>query len=195
MEASDLRALAKEREARHRTTAGAGVATPRATATTSHSRPSSQQSPPTSLLSAHRSIRLSRSLGLLVGGLSVVLLAIGAGWRTGLICLLGGVGLARGGGALLHGLLPAMLVDTARPPTAEEMAAAATVGLYSVEGVKNFGASLTSEWSLTLDSLAYVCTYGKKNCLTGQMFDHEPLSLGKITRLVWSKLREGVVRC
>ena len=176
MDASDLRALAKEREARNRTVSGAGVATPRATTTHSHSRAASQQSSPISLMSAHRSIRLARSLGLAVSVLGVVLvLVLGAGWRTGLVCLLGGVGLGRGGGALLHGLLPTMLVDTARPPTAAEMTAAAAVGLYSVEGVKTVGASLASEWSLALDSLAFVCTYGKKNCLSARA--HFPATL------------------
>ena len=81
-----------------------------------------------------------------------------------------------------------------KPPTDAEMAAAAAAGLYCVEGVKNFGASLASEWALALDSLAFVCTYGKKNCLTNDMYRGE-LSLGKITGLVWGKLREGVIRC
>ena len=109
------------------------------------------------------------------GPIVVLVLVLGAGWRTGLVCLLGGVGLGRGGGALLHGLLPTMLVDTARPPTAAEMTAAAAVGLYSVEGVKTVGASLASEWSLALDSLAFVCTYGKKNCLSARA--HFPATL------------------
>ena len=36
---------------------------------------------------------------------------------------------------------------------------------------------------------------GKRNCLTNEMYSGEPLSLGKIVRLVGGKLSEGVVRC
>ena len=51
-----------------------------------------------------------------------------------------------------------------------------------------------TEWAASLENLAFVCTYGKKNCLTGDMYRGE-LSLGKICSLVGAKLREGVVRC
>jgi hypothetical protein len=47
---------------------------------------------------------------------------------------------------------------------------------------------------VALENLAFVCTYGKRNCLTGRMYTGE-LSLGKISGLVWSKLREGVTQC
>merc|ERR1712205_158550 len=101
---------------------------------------------------------------------------------------------ARGGGGLLHSFLPAMLHEGSRPPTAEEVAQLANVGLFSLDGLKQFGVSVGAEWALALDSLAWCCTYGKKNCLTDQMFAGEPLSLGKILGLVWGKLREGVIR-
>ena len=87
-----------------------------------------------------------------------------------------------------------MLRETERPPSKEEMDAAAGAGLYCVAGVRNFGPNLASEWVMALESLAFVCTYGKKNCLTNEMYRGE-LSLGKIAGLVWGKLREGVVRC
>lgn len=67
-------------------------------------------------------------------------------------------------------------------------------GLFCMEGMKSFSTSFSAEYALALDSLAYVCTYGKKNCLTNDMFSGE-LSLGKIVGLVWGKLREGVIRC
>jgi len=50
------------------------------------------------------------------------------------------------------------------------------------------------EWSVAIDNLAFVCTYGKKNCLTNAMYTGE-LSLRKICSLVYGKLSEGVVRC
>ena len=71
---------------------------------------------------------------------------------------------------------------------------ASASGLFSADGVKNFGPSFSSEYELALDSLAFLCTYGKKNCLTDKMY-YGPLSLGKIVGLVAGKLREGVTRC
>jgi len=88
-----------------------------------------------------------------------------------------------------------MLIEAGvKEPTEAEIAAAAASGLFCVDGVKNFGASFAAEYALALDSLAFVCTYGKKNCLTGDMYQGEQ-SLGKIVGLVWGKLREGVIRC
>ena len=56
------------------------------------------------------------------------------------------------------------------------------------------GAAWALEWESALESLAFACTYGKKNCLTPQMFAG-PLTLAKVCRLVGGKLSEGVVRC
>ena len=121
---------------------------------------------------------------------------LGFGWRTVLIVFLGGVGVARGGGRLVHGIVPAMLIESgAKPPTDTEIAAAQNAGLFCVEGVKTFGASFGGEYALALDSLAFVCTYGKKNCLTDKMYDSRELTLGKIFGLVWGKVSEGVFRC
>ena len=75
-----------------------------------------------------------------------------------------------------------------------EVASAGNVGLFSVDGLKTMAASLRAENALALDSLAFACTYGKKNCLTNDMYSGE-LSYGKVCRLVWGKLSEGVVRC
>ena len=127
--------------------------------------------------------------------LSVLLLALGVGWRVALVFFLLSVGFARAGGGLLHGLLPPMLIEAgAKPPTQPEMDAAAAQGLFCLEGAKQGGAALAAEYALALDSLAFVCTYGKKNCLTDKMY-HGPLTMGKIVGLVWGKVSEGVFRC
>ena len=191
MEAADLRALAKERESRR------GVPSPVASAAGSRAVPK----PPSvassniikALMSQHRTIKLARSLGLVLSLSAPLLLLIGAS-RTAVIALLGGTALARGGGALLHKVLPPMLQETSRPPTESELANCANVGLFSAQGVSALSACWGAECALALDSLAYVCTYGKKNCLTSDMYRGD-LTLSKITGLVWAKLREGVVRC
>jgi len=194
MDASDLRALAKEREARQRPAAAAAATTspPLPDSWRAKPAPSSRGAMP-SLSGAHRSILLARMFGVGLHLLSPLFWMLGFG-RLALLLLLGGVGLARGGGALVHGAVPPMLRETERPPSKEEMDAAAGAGLYCVAGVRNFGPNLASEWAMALESLAFVCTYGKKNCLTNEMYRGE-LSLGKIAGLVWGKLREGVVRC
>ena len=190
---SDLAALAREREARR------GGPPPAAAASTPlpkswASRPAA--APPSNLHSVHRSIKLGRAIGLAATFLSILFLVLGFGWRTVLIVFLGGVGVARGGGRLVHGIVPAMLIESgAKPPTDTEIAAAQNAGLFCVEGVKTFGASFGGEYALALDSLAFVCTYGKKNCLTDKMYDSRELTLGKIFGLVWGKVSEGVFRC
>ena len=216
----DLAALAREREARR------GGPPPAATPPLPRSWAASRAPAPAAsagaLLSFHRSIRLARSIGLAATVLTALLIVLGAGWRAIIITLLVAVGFARGGARLLHGLLPPTLIESgAKPPTDAEMAAAAGAGLFCVDGIKTFGDSLAAEYALALDSLAFVCTYGKKNCLTNEMCGtlwprrvalaspHHPrpvrplaarrysgpMSLGKIAGLVWGKLREGVVRC
>lgn len=155
----------------------------------------SAQPRPNALLSAHRTIRLGRAIGLAACALSLLLLALGVGWRVAVVCLLLAVGFSRAGAAVLHGLLPPTLIEAgAKPPTDAEIATSSSMGLFCVDGVKNFGASLSAEYDLALDSLAFVCTYGKKNCLTDKMY-HGPITLGKIVGLVVGKLREGVVQC
>ena len=56
------------------------------------------------------------------------------------------------------------------------------------------GEAFGVEWEVFLENLAFTCTYGKRNCLTGQMYNG-PLTLGKICSLVYGKLKEGVLRC
>ena len=114
-------------------------------------------------------------------------------WRAAVVLMLVGAGLARGGGAWLHGVVPDMLRE-GKPPTPEQMAAAAPV-LFGPHGVQNGGASLSFAWELMLENLAYTCTYGRKNCLTDKIYGSGPLTLGKIVGPVAGKLSEGVVRC
>jgi hypothetical protein len=149
------------------------------------------------LIAAHRSIRLARMFGFGANLLSLLLLAFGWSFRSYIFLLffLGGIGLARGGGRFLHHNLPAMLIESSKPPTDFELGAASATGLYSLEGLKSVGTALPAEYALALDTLAFVCTYGKKNCLTDAMYSGQPLTLGKIAGLVGGKLREGVVRC
>ena len=191
MDSAQLQALAKEREARRGPPTTAPV--PASWAKKPSAAPASADT--ARLATFHRSIKLSRSIGLALDVFAVLMMLFGAGWRVVLVFFIGGAGLARGGAALTHSLLPEMLYEgSKRPPTKEEIAEAANIGLWSVEGVKKFGASLSAECALSLDSLAWACTYGKKNCLTDQMYTG-PLSFGKVLGLVWGKLREGVIRC
>ena len=71
---------------------------------------------------------------------------------------------------------------------------AAGLGLFSLAGLQSPSASLGIEWEIALENLAFCCTYGRRNCLTSQMYAGE-LSLSKILSLVWGKLSEGTVRC
>jgi len=189
----DLAALAREREARRGPPAASGPLP----ASWAARKPTAQRraAPPSDLLSAHRSIRLARALGLASCFVACLLLVFGFGWRTLAVFSLGGVGFARAGATLLHGVLPPMLIEAgAKPPKDTEIASAAASGLFCVEGLKSIGTSYAGEYALALDSLAFVCTYGKKNCLTDSMYSGE-LTLGKIVGLVGGKLREGVIRC
>ena len=170
-----LRQLAKEREARRGVPSPASSAAPSSSskasaapslpwarsASTATSAPAGVVSAPSN---AHRSIRLARMFGFGVNLVALLLLALGLGWRTVVVVFLAGVGLARGGGRICHNALPDMLIETSRPPTDAEIESAGREGLYSLEGAKQFSTALASEYALALDSLAFVCTYGKKNC-------------------------------
>jgi len=127
--------------------------------------------------------------------LAILCLVLGCGRYTVGILLLGGIGLARAGGQFVHNLLPPMLLEKPTPPTGAEIASAASAGLYCMEGAKSLGTSVSAEYALALDSLAFTCTYGQKNCLTTDMYRGGPPSLGKILGLVGGKLREGIIRC
>jgi hypothetical protein len=202
MDAPALRELAKEREARRQasSTSGAAPAAPAvrpfkpAGFASLGSAPTSRSSAPSGLVplkSAHRSVRLARSLGLGVAMVAVLVPGLvfrSATWTA--LPLLAGLALARSGGPWLHGILPAMLLE-GPPPAAPAVASGGA--LASPRAILD-GRAWAEEWEVALENLAFVCTYGKKNCLTGQMYSG-PLSLGKICSLVGGKLSEGVVRC
>ena len=196
----DLRALAREREAR-RPAQAASAPIPSSWKPTPAQASTQPSQTLASMHSMHRSIKLARSLGLALAALAVLFLLLGFFSRMTVgVLVLGAIGLARGGASLVHSLCPEMLYEgSKRPPSDDEVARAASVGLYSLGGLKTFGASLTAEYALALDSLAWCCTYGKKNCLTDQMFGRSSNvyseGLGKIIGLVWGKLREGIIRC
>jgi hypothetical protein len=203
MDGATLKELAKEREARRQESSGsaAGPAGPAvrpsrpASFATLGSAPTSNRASAASkgvpLKSAHRSVRLARSLGLGVALLSLLvpgLIFRSATWTA--LPLLAGLGLARSGGAWLHGMLPAMYLEGAPPAPPAVAAGGALASPRAMLDTRAWA----EEWDVALENLAFVCTYGKKNCLTSQMYTG-PLSLGKICSLVAGKLSEGVVRC
>lgn len=137
---------------------------------------------------------MAHSIGLfLVGMAACSALLAGPGWR-GLALGIGAAAFARSGGAWLHGALPTLLLETSRPPTVPEMAVASDGSLFSFDGLRRPGEALNVAWAVALENLAFACTHGKRNCLTGSMYTGE-LTLGKIVGLVVSKLSEGAVRC
>jgi len=95
-------------------------------------------------------------------------------------------------GTWLHNsLLPPTLHEGAAP-TEQEV----TAHDKSLFAPRLSSESFNEEWYVLLDNLAWCCTYGKKNCITTAMYSQdEPLSLGKISRITWSKVSEGVFRC
>ena len=106
----DFAALAREREARRGVPSAQSAPLPASWA----SRPAAATPsavPPAVLLSAHRTIRLARAIGLALSLIAAILLAFGLGWRVTIICFLGAVGFARAGAGILHGLLPPMLIE------------------------------------------------------------------------------------
>jgi len=197
----DLKALAKEREARRgipkapppsaaptETSARRAMGTlggPRtAAARTAPSRNSAAGGRP----KMHRSVRLARSLALAGLGADLLcwaLLSVAA-FRVAFVAA-ACVYLARAGGAFLHGALPACLV-AGPAPTAREISDGASWGLFAGEPAR-----LSAECDLALESLAWCVTYGEKNCLTADVA-RDP-SLSNMASLVYGKLKQGVLRC
>eukprot|EP00485_Elphidium_margaritaceum_P022573 CAMPEP_0202712938 /NCGR_PEP_ID=MMETSP1385-20130828/47579_1 /ASSEMBLY_ACC=CAM_ASM_000861 /TAXON_ID=933848 /ORGANISM="Elphidium margaritaceum" /LENGTH=109 /DNA_ID=CAMNT_0049373135 /DNA_START=260 /DNA_END=589 /DNA_ORIENTATION=- len=104
-----------------------------------------------------------------------------------------GVALSRYGGAWLHRTIPVMWRE-GNEPTSSEVSDVKDCGIFSLEGVKDIIQSLKLENQVALENLAFMCTYGKRNCITQSMY-RGPLSYGKIFGLVWSKLSGGTVQC
>lgn len=190
MDNSVLRQLAREREARHPRTQAA--AQPRPSYQTRH-RPAQPDRATLTLLQSHSAILMARSIGTTIIFISLLLFLVYREWRVIVAGSVVGALFARSGAEWLYSILPAMLKEGA-PPTSEAQATASSTGLYSRQVIDSPAAAISSEHRVFLHALAFVCTYGRKNCLTGQMYDGE-LSFGKIFRLVGSKLAVGTVRC
>ena len=190
-----MAALAKEREARDRAKAASSKpveSSPKvATAPPRQALPASCAP---ALKKAPRSVRLARTFGLGLQGVAALTALMRGPSLVPLFVSAGGILLARSGGKWLHGQLPPMLVEDNRPPSDADVAMAADLGLFSLGGLRYPMLSLSVEWEVALENIAFICTYGKRNCLTSQMYSGT-LTLGKIVSLVWGKLSEGIVRC
>jgi hypothetical protein len=166
----DGRALAAEREARLRAR-GIDPTAPgesKVAANPWQSQRARPQQPAqnSSLYDAHRSIRMAHSAGFAVCLLSAVLL-------------------------LHNSLLPPTLQE-GPAPTAQQVEAHDK----SLFTPRLTAQALNEEWHTALDSLAWCCTYGKKNCITTAIYSQdEPLTLSKIARITWAKVSEGTFRC
>mmetsp|Transcript_678 Transcript_678/g.1975 ORF Transcript_678/g.1975 Transcript_678/m.1975 type:complete len:219 (-) Transcript_678:284-940(-) len=195
MESADLKQLAAEREARakKRTSSPKPMPNPWASSASGSSKSRTAPHSGTDLAKAHRSIRMAHSIGLLWGLLGLVFLLLLSNYWWGLCIIFAGVVLARAGGQALHSVLPAMLQEGAAP-TPTEMESGLLTGLFCLQGIMAPSSSLALEWTTLLENLAFGCTYGKRNCLTGDMYAGE-LTLGKICGLVYGKLSSGIIRC
>eukprot|EP00930_Biecheleria_cincta_P076821 TRINITY_DN64031_c0_g1_i1.p2 TRINITY_DN64031_c0_g1~~TRINITY_DN64031_c0_g1_i1.p2 ORF type:complete len:196 (-),score=19.88 TRINITY_DN64031_c0_g1_i1:28-615(-) len=194
MHPSELRELAAEREAR--ATANAVGPMPNPWLSSSGCSGSASRKPSMALgelARAHRSVRIAHSLGVICACVGLLLLLLVSNRSWGLVVLLAGTIIARAGGYTVHGLLPKLLQEGAAP-TEAEVAAGASVGCFCLAGLLEPGTSISQEWTALLENLAFVCTYGKRNCLTSQMYAGD-ITLGKICSLVSGKLSQGVVRC
>ncbi|KAG8471075.1 hypothetical protein KFE25_009496 [Diacronema lutheri] len=208
----DLKALAAEREARMRSSGAppSSAATPARPRSTTASPAAAKPPPqgkhpaahrtapraaptaPSALAKAHRSIRMAHSLALVVEVLCALSLFVFGFGTTTLCVMLLAAGFARSGGALAHGALPSTLREGA-PPSAAEVEAAAK-GAFGPGLLSAPAAALADEYRVLVENLAFACTYGKKNCLTNDMYAGE-LSLGKVCSLVAAKLSDGTLRC
>eukprot|EP00941_MAST-03F_sp_MAST-3F-sp1_P005321 g5321.t1 len=179
----DFKQLREEREARRRSNGSSRH---------SYTKPY-MNSRLISLQKAHRSIRMAHSFGLCLcvfGVLFSLLFSV----RFGLLCVFLGTGLARGGGIFVHNyLLPKLLLE-GKPPSSYDISAAQELGLFSIEGLKSAFQSLSHEYVVLLENLAFACTYGKRNCLTNQMYTG-PITASKIFNLVWGKVSQGIFNC
>ena len=117
MESVELAALAREREARNRARDPAASSLPEAWQTKPTDKPSPAQASAarhrglplavvTALKGAPRSIRLARATGLALNALGICI-GLFASLKWGAVTCVAGVGLAKAGGAWLHGVLPA----------------------------------------------------------------------------------------
>lgn len=191
----DLKELAAEREARRKNRASSPAAPMpnpwAASDAAARSRAGTAQG--SALEKTHRSVRMAHSLGLVICFIGILFLVLLANRWWGVCISFAGMVLARMGGPSVHGMIPALLQEGSTP-TKSEVDAGALAGLFCLQGAMKPAASLATEWKVLLENLAFACTYGKRNCLTNDMYAGE-LTLGKICGLVAGKLRQGVVSC
>ena len=187
----DLKALAAERLARR----AASKPPTSATRTPTHAQRSqiSIKQAQRQLLRVHRSIRLAHSFGCLGCIMGLLLLVLCSSWWWCTLLCISGVALGRYGGAWLHRIMPVMWQEGAEPKP-KAVSDAADFGIFSLRNISNIADNLQLENQVALENLAFLCTYGKSNCITQRMYSG-PLSYGKVVGLVWSKLRDGTVRC
>ncbi|CAE8697251.1 unnamed protein product [Polarella glacialis] len=188
----DLKELAAEREARAKARVGAPMPNPWP-ASKAPARVQVGKSQGAELLRVHRSIRFAHSLGLVTCVIGILLMLLMSSRTWGVLVIFFGILLARMGGSSVHGMLPALLQES-HAPTQAEVDASIGIGLFGFAGIKDLGNSLAVEWATLLENLAFACTYGKRNCLTSQMYAGD-ITLGKICSLVWGKLSSGVLQC
>ena len=195
----DGRALAAEREARLRARGidptAPGESKVAANPWQSQCARPQQPARTSSLYDAHRSIRMAHSAGFAVCLLSAVLLLFPWVTHTKILVLcfmVGAVWLARSGGTWLHNSLLPPTLQEGPAPTAQQVEAHDK----SLFTPRLTAQALNEEWHTALDSLAWCCTYGKKNCITTAIYSQdEPLTLSKIARITWAKVSEGTFRC
>ena len=149
------------------------------------------------LKSVHRSIRLAHSLSMIMVCITALLYSllalVGYGnWHYALVAVGISAFNALKGGIWLHGVIPPMLQEGGAPTDAE--LASAPGGIFSLQGITSPAQGLSEEWESSLENLAFVCTYGKRNCITSAMYSGE-ITLGKIASLVGEKLGQGVLVC
>jgi len=152
----------------------------------------------TKLLSAHRSIRQAHAisllmiLGIVVLWLPIITYLLGTAWRYPALLFCGATYQARFGAAWVHSLVPPLLRE-GQPPKPDEVSQASP-GLFTLDAFQNPTGRGMEEWESFLENTAFVCTYGKTNCLTSQMYAGE-ITLGKIVSLVSDKLSQGTFAC
>eukprot|EP00746_Dinoflagellata_sp_MGD_P073224 gnl/MRDRNA2_/MRDRNA2_29734_c0_seq1.p1 gnl/MRDRNA2_/MRDRNA2_29734_c0~~gnl/MRDRNA2_/MRDRNA2_29734_c0_seq1.p1 ORF type:complete len:230 (-),score=23.64 gnl/MRDRNA2_/MRDRNA2_29734_c0_seq1:41-634(-) len=196
MESADLKQLAAEREARAKARTGempSYTPMPNAWQGSKAQSTSSGAVSFKELARVHRSIRLAHSLGLILLFFGLLLMLFMSNRYWGLCIIFGGIVLARTGGQFIHSMLPPLLHE-GNAPTSQEMSAGSCSGLFCLSGIMDPASSFAIEWATLLENLAFICTYGKRNCLTSEMYAGE-ITFGKIFSLVYGKLSSGVVKC
>ena len=109
-------------------------------------------------------------------------------WRAAVVLALVGAGLARGGGAWLHGVVPDMLRE-GKPPTPEQMAAAARRPLRPARGAERRRLALLRVGEAGCSRASRTpAPRARLRCLTDKIYGSGPLTLGKIVGPVAGKL-------